>query len=249
MAPWLPPPELIQALPRATRVNRIVGSLFLGAASGFLVIGILILFMESLISHNFARLQAYGLETNGMVITIKDVSDHSRKDKSYAVSYIFTVENQPEQHHYNGSMYINAEQYAYTKIGQTIPVTYDPQHPENSAITSTLNTSWIYPYHKLMLSAELIIPIFGGISTLILAWFYIIYCRQKRLLQWGSIAAAVILDEKEIGNGRSPRTQVTYNFLDKDGQTITGKRDDLPSRKQLGSKGQREYRSRPCGRI
>ena len=55
------------------------------------------------------------------------------------------------------------------------------------------------------------------------------YRRQKRLLEWGEVAAATIVSDSEYNAGRAGRkSAVTYTFADDTGRVVQGKRMGLP---------------------
>lgn len=79
----------------------------------------------------------------------------------------------------------------------------------------------------LLLFTVLIVGLFGGIYILLMAVLLIPYFREKKLLQWGRVAPAVILKEEEI-SGRQPTMTATYQLTDEKGEhAVWGRISDL----------------------
>jgi len=235
------PSELDQPVPRRVKTNiwfklaAIPLSIFPGA-------GLWLLLSTYGVLHDKVILKENGVPIAGQVSDLHTETGRGGR-VYYVVRYQFqsapTPDSQPQNQSGRGN--VSELRYGSLQIGQAVPVLYDPARPTNSGlnIDDSLHTS--DPYGTLVLVMLGIGGVFGGISALLIAVVLFFYFREKKFVQWGQVARAVILKEDEIG-GRRPTMTATYQFTDGQGRTVVGVQKGLPSAKKLDWPGFREAR-------
>jgi hypothetical protein len=241
------PPELNQPFPRRVRTNgwfKVTVVVF----SIFPAVGLLLLGIIYGISHDRAVLRANGAPTMGQVTDLQ--VEHGR-DKSayYRVSYKFQtpIEAQwsalmpnglPNIH--SGSDGVSEGRYRDLQIGQAVPILYDPARPSNSGLNFSDSVNASDDTTVMLLFMVGIVVLFGGIYIVFMAVLLFPLFKERKLVQWGHVARAVIIKEEQIGGGR-PSMTATYQFTDAQGRTVTGVQKNLPSEKKLNWPGFREF--------
>lgn len=236
------PPELNQPLPRRFRINGRIKFLIAFITVQFLGIGVLLLAFVYNVSHDKAVLRESGVATAAQV---NDLQVEHGKNESvyYRVSYQFRPpsmrDGQPGVQSGNGL--VEEDRFRTLQIGQAVPILYDPARPANSGLNfdDTLHRS--DPYAMMPLMMAIIGSLFGGVYIVLMAVMLFPYLKEKKLVQWGHVARAVIVREEEIGGGQATMT-ATYQFTDGQGRTITGIQKNLPSARKLHWPGFREFR-------
>jgi Protein of unknown function (DUF3592) len=235
------PPELNQPLPRPVRWTVNFKSFVTVLTVLFLFPLLALLGSFYGISHNRAVLRANGVPVVGQITDLK--VERGKSTDSYRVGYQFQPSAMPTGRHrfQTSDDYVSEARYRTLQVGQAVPILYEPTRPGNSGLhfDDSVNTS---DDSAMMLPMTvLIVGLFGGIYSLLMAILLIPSFRKKKLLQWGRVAPAVILKEEEI-SGRPPTMTATYQFTDEGGQTVVGIQKNLPSAKKLDWPGFRVAR-------
>jgi hypothetical protein len=233
------PPELDQPVPRRVKTNiwfklmAVLLLIFPGA-------GLLMLAVIYGAFHEKAMLKA-----NGVPITaqITDLHIESGASKYYFARYRFQALAMPDgqPHIQSGEGQVSESQYHSLQVGQAVPVLYDPAHPANSGINIDDSLHKSDPYATMPLLMTTVVGLFGGVFALLMAGLLFLYFREKKFVQWGRFAPAILLKEEEIG-GLHPRMTATYQFTDAQGRTLVCVQKNLPSVKKLDWPGFREFR-------
>ena len=225
--------ELQQPLPRHVREDpawrmllALVAAVFWGPAG-------LILFLLFLDSHSIAHLKATGKDTVAVVTSMR--SDQIRsKERQYNLGYIFVPQTRTSlSRSYTGNASLSASEFSALTVGDTLAVTYDPGSPSNSRLRSELDGGWAHPYARFFRVAEVTLLVLVLSTALSAAYVRRQYVWERRLVQWGSLAPAIIVAERDVIIAKTRRTRVTYQFRDTSGLLVTGTRSDLPSQKEL----------------
>jgi hypothetical protein len=201
-------------------------------------VGLLLLGLLHGISHDRAVLRASGVPIVGQVTDLQ--IEHGRSDVSYRVGYGFQPSpGRPDIR--SGNDHVSEARYRRLQVGQAVPILYEPARPGNSGLNfdDSVNTS--DDSKMMLLFAVLIIGLFGGLYIVLMAVLLFPYFKEKKLVQWGHAARAIILKEEEISGSR-PTMTATYRFTDGQGRTLTGVQKNLPSVKKLNWPGFREFR-------
>jgi Protein of unknown function (DUF3592) len=234
------PVELNQPLPRrvtsTSSFKAVVAVLAMFPCVGFLMLGTMYA-----IHHNRATLRANGVLVVGEITGLR--MERSKSTYSYRVSYQFTPSSTSDGRQVAeiGEDGVSEARYRTLQVGQVAPLLYEPARPSNSGLNfdDSVNTS--DDSAMMLLFAVFIVGLFGGFYALFMTVLLLPYFKEKKLLQWGRVARAVILKEEEI-DGRFPTMTATYQFTDEKCQRVTGIQKGLPSVKKFGWPRFREVR-------
>ncbi len=215
------PVELAQPLPRRVQIDRTCKVLIILATSFFWGIVGLLLLIAFLGCQSVAHLKATGVDTVA-VITKTEVSVPPKGGGHvYIASYIFVPQTSTNlSGSYVSQASLSASALSALAVGDTVIVTYDPESPSYSRLKAELDVRWAHPYASFFLVAEAVVPTLGFLTAVSLLYARRHYFQQRRLVQWGSVASAVITAEREVRGGKVDRTQVTYEFRDQDGKLV-----------------------------
>jgi hypothetical protein len=198
-------------------------------------VGLVLLGTTYGVSHDKAVLKDKGVPIMAEVTDLR--VEHGRSGVFYHVGYQF--QPPPETHAYRGNGGVGEYRYSRLRIGDAVPVLYEPGRPSNSGLNfdSTLRTS--DPYEMMLPMTAGLVAMFGGIYAVLMGVMFFFYSREKELLQWGRAAPALIIKQEQVG-GRRPSMTATYQFTDAQGRLVTGIQKGLPSEKKLDWPGFRE---------
>jgi hypothetical protein len=225
------PPELAQPLPRRVRSTAWLWG-FVALLTVFLV-GPCLLFLGVIYSvhHDRSILRAGGVPTSGEITDLK--IERSKNSYSYRASYRFQhPSGGADQRFQTGFDFVSEAHYRYLQVGEIVPILYEPNRPGNSGLKFDDSVRTSDDSKSTLLLTLCIVGLFGGIYVLFVAVLIIPYIREKKLLQWGSVASAIVLSEEEI-SGRYPTMTATYQFTDDHGRSVVGIQKNLPSAKKL----------------
>jgi hypothetical protein len=221
-------PELNQPLPRQTAVGAdaiIIGALLV---SVFVILMYLAVVRDLIDGRDKEILRSRGVATQG---TIETLRPPGRKGTIYRVDYLFTSPaGSAPPSEIEGTSAVSHAEYSSLTYRQSVPILYDPQNIERSSLNlnDAIHTS--DPYQTLWdrsLWYGLVLVLGFGAST---GMGISRYRREKRLMTWGSIAQARIVDEQEYAVRHGRQMVVTYEFTDAQGNKITGTQRNLPTR-------------------
>ncbi len=233
------PPELAQPLPRRVRAT--------GALKGFialftvLLLGTCLFLLGTIYSfhHNRSILRTSGAPIEGQITALE--IERGKNSDSYRVSYRFQPPSGgADQRVQTGVDVVSEARYRSLHVDEIVPILYERNRPGNSGLKFDDSGNTSDDSTPMLLMALFIVGLFGGLSVLFAAILIVPYLKQKKLLQWGDVAFATILSEKE--NGRRPTTTVTYQFTDEKGRSFVGGVQNFPSAKRLGWPGVRKAR-------
>jgi hypothetical protein len=193
------------------------------------------------VSHDKAVLRDDGVPVAAQVTDLH-VEHGKNKSVQYRVGYQFQASprtGDPPQT-YQGDGGVGGYRYDHLRIGDAVPVLYEPGRPSNSGLNfdDTLHKS--DPYEMMPPTVAIVVVAFGGVYALMMSFVLVSYFREKNPLQWGSAAPAVIIKEEQV-RGRRPSMTATYQFTDAQGRLVTGLQKGLPSAKKLDWPGFREF--------
>ncbi|MDB5396937.1 MAG: hypothetical protein JWM91_4443 [Rhodospirillales bacterium] len=225
----MPPYALRQPVPRQTKT---AGS-FVVILAFFAII--LIFFVVQIVQtfetiHEVEVFKAKGTKIDGLATNLHTVDYNRRggRDTSFYVDYSY----QPTAPKIAGSRSVTYRRTAqiadrdYRKlhVNQTISVIYDPNLPSESRLA--FEQSWITlddPENMPGKSSYLVFGFPAACIVVMLFWFVIRHLKERKLLTWGEVAAATIIDKQESHGRWGPSVDVIYRFIDADGETIVGK--------------------------
>ncbi|HZB91560.1 MAG TPA: DUF3592 domain-containing protein [Stellaceae bacterium] len=166
-------------------------------------------------------LKTRGVTTEGRVVNL-----HMSYGKRtyYYVDYRFTPLLSPgaEPSTREIDELVGEADYGMLRIGDAVPVIYDPVDLDRSALNFRDRVHKGDPFAIMpfiLWSEFFVIGISCGIP-LILSFRR--YYKEKNLVRWGCAAPATITGEKETGVGRRRALRVTYTFTDAHGRTVQG---------------------------
>lgn len=227
------PAELVQPLPRYVQADGTCKVMIILATSFFWTVAGLVLLMLFLGSHSVARLKATGVNTVAVITNTKVSVPPRGGGHVYIASYIFVPQTKTNlSGSYIGQASLSASAFSALAAGDTVVVTYDPHSPSYSKLKSELDVRWAHPYAIFFLAVEAVVPALGFLTAATLLYARRQYLWQRKLVQWGSVASAVITSEREVNSGRVRKARVTYEFCDQDGKLVTGQRSGLPTKKE-----------------
>ena len=224
---WVPPLPLRQPPPRRPRPSGI----FMIQVVLFSLVMLLPLreITRTLLDiRSLNAIKESGAPTTG---TISDLyyNTHHGRGGSYNLYYVDYIYHQPQSDfvhstkNYLRTAQISVEEYQNMRIHETVPVIYDPKHPDDSRLAferapGTFGDPPDAPGRSIYIAFGIVAAVLAIIPIMLIRD----YLRIKWLLTWGLAAQATIVDTEEKV-GRSGRyLNVTFQFVDADGQTILG---------------------------
>ncbi len=223
MAAWTLPAELDQPLPRMVKRKRSFTFLLVFQVGMFALLLLLPAGMAATSYFKAQTLKERGVRAAGTVAKLYTTS--GKNSHYYNVVYSYPILPKPI---YSATDQTSFQTFQDLHVGDAIPVAYDPQYPPRSALN--FNDIVFTRDNARPLTIEL--AIFLPISLFLLAVPLLLlqqYRRQKRLLEWGKVAAATVVSDSEYNAGRAGRkSAVTYTFTDEAGSAVQGKRTGLP---------------------
>jgi hypothetical protein len=225
------PRELNQPLPRRARPTGMFKFLIGSFTVMFPGMGLVILCLMLAGVHRAAVLKANGVPIEAVVTDL-----HVERHKSslvYLVGYRFQASSLPNGRLYNFSNHrgVSEDRYGTLQVGQVVPILYERGRPENSDLNFDDSLLTSDPYRRLPILVLIACGTFGGIYAVVMAFMLFTYFRDKKLVQWGRAARAVIVKQDEV-YGRYLSMTATYQFTDDRGRTITGVQKDMPTKRR-----------------
>jgi hypothetical protein len=169
--------------------------------------------------YKMSVLKTRGVPAEGHITYLHSELVHSKSGdhEVFHADYTFSPDPTPGSQTvpYADTSIVNASEYGHLRVGQTVPVIYDPSKQDRSAINVGDRVHTQDPMAAMRLLAKFMLPLFGGMSGLGLVFMLVGYYREKKLLMWGNVAAATITEEKEYSAGKSGMAMAaTYQFKD-----------------------------------
>jgi Protein of unknown function (DUF3592) len=178
-------------------------------------------------AHKIQILKDWGIDT---AATVTDLYIGKRKGQGYTVEYRYTSDSSNTAR--INRVAVTKDIYNRLQIGVQIPVTYDPRDSnlsrlnfsnsihQDDAILSAIDSDRSV---NLILGALLLFII--GVDVFIFRQFL----TEKRLLQWGAVAPAIILGEEEYKTINNRRfSKVRYSFSDTHASVAEGVNKYVP---------------------
>jgi hypothetical protein len=131
---------------------------------------------------------------------------------------------------YHDKEMTNFERYTKLRIGDSIPIVYDPLSPSRSDLNFEDKIHTTDPFANIFPLDIFPLGLFIIIWIILMFIFFPIYYKQKNLVKRGRVAAATIIDEKEVRSQFGVAATLTYRFTDTDGKIVQGIRQRLPSK-------------------
>jgi hypothetical protein len=121
-----------------------------------------------------------------------------------------------------------------------VPVLYEPGRPSNSGLNFDDALHTVDPYGMMLPAMAIVGGLLGGVYAVVMSVLFVPYYKEKKLLQWGTAAPAVIIRQEQVG-GRYPTMTATYRFTDAQSRLVTGIQRNLPAEKKLDWPGFRDF--------
>jgi hypothetical protein len=226
MNSWTPPAELGTTLPRRAKMamGYIIGfTIILGLSIPVMILLFAVYFSQF---ENIKHLQERGVKITGEVID-KRITP-VKHGKVYHIDYQFNVQGD-SNHDQSGSGMVSDVIYGLIKIGYRVPVVYDPMRPDRSVlnIDNSLDHIDSFDTFRALFILVFIVTIPAAIA-MILLWFS--YRKEKRLVEWGTVASAEVLGEREVRSRNGRVSTLTYQFRDHSGNLIQSERKYVPTK-------------------
>jgi hypothetical protein len=224
METWSLPSELDQRLPRRVRLRTSYKLAFPCIAAIFLVPPPLLICRAVQSSIEVKHLEQYGTRYLGHVT--KKYTEQKPKYSLYYVDYRFSP---TPGNIFSFERSVPKSVYDALALDEPVTVVYDPRS-HISALDLVLRTTWSDPEGGARKMIEIVVVMFGGISTLIFSFFAPLVVREWHLIRWGQVAQATILSQRRHAvGGATFKLTATYQFLDSQGHNVRGDRKDLPT--------------------
>ena len=235
MAKWLELDNLAQPLPRCLRIKAMPTFFAALLPIALLVTGAAIIFMVFQVCAKIAALQTTGASAEGIITNLQ--AQTSRGGTTYLTRYEFRPRNTPDigrsvQH---AESPVTASDFSTLRVGSPVTVRFQPSRPETSELQMTLQTIWADPWERFQSVSHIVIGVSGSTSLFCLLLVGRMWLKERRLLTWGTAAPARVIAEKEVQGRNGTTLTVTYEFEDRPGHIIRGKRAGLPTRDKLTS--------------
>ncbi|HEU0117718.1 MAG TPA: DUF3592 domain-containing protein [Alphaproteobacteria bacterium] len=232
MTGWKAPLELDGGLPRQVKATGSFWFVLLVITLSFLPVFYVFVSTGYGKVYKLEILKERGVTVHGAVANLRIQS--SKNGPLYYVDYQY----KPADMVYSEGSNITGDVFKTLHIGQTITVIYDPldqtrSFPNAGDLERSLDAAK-KTWHMLVV---FMFPLFGTFFVGAELFAFWTFSKQKKLLSYGMAAQATITGERQVNRGRSGVfTEVTYQFQDDSGNTVEGKRSDLP-RQKLRDKG------------
>jgi len=196
------------------------GKIAIGGMIGFVTfIALLFLLVVFVQGRKFNGLHTRGVMTEGTVTAITT-------GKGQVIQYRYETPPVPgsQSPHQTGQWSVSATTAHFIGVGDRVRVVYDAAAPWNSSLMldggpERLDSSGGY------LAVGLLAVLAMGAPVL---YVRLRFGWERRLLRFGAVAPAEIVSERPHRYKRSPICSISYQFVDAEGETITGNRDGLP---------------------
>ena len=223
MADWTLPAELDQPLPRMVKRRRSFTVLLIFQIGIFALMPLVLAGTPAFSYFKAQTLKERGTRADGTVTKLYTTT--GKNSTFYNVVYSYPISPKPS---YSATDQTNVRYFNELHVGDAIPVAYDPAYPTRSALN--FNDIVFTRDNARLLFIQLAITLPVSIFLLVMPLLQLYQYRgQKRLLEWGKVAAATIVSDSEYNAGRAGRkSAVTYTFTDDTGVAIQGKRAGLP---------------------
>jgi hypothetical protein len=222
------PVVLNQPLPRRTQATylvRLPATILAAVFVGLVLVATLPIYSRF---HRLETLKHEGISTDGEITDL--TQEHGRNDSiSYRVDYRFFAapSSGGSQTAHQAKEYVDVDTYRWLFIGRTVAVVYAPLDAEQSALNIGNVIRTTNNYVGALKVYAIMFAICAGLYVVMIPFTLGPYLREKKLLRWGKIAPAEIVEDYEERSGRMPLSRVTYRFRDGTGNTVQGIRDGL----------------------
>lgn len=235
------PVELSQPIPRLARAKR--SFLFVAFYIALIIIaGVLYpLNIAYRISNDQAELKKHGVAIDAQITQL--YIEYGKRNEYYKVTYRYipTPHNKQDSTPQVNTRQTSKDQYMKLKIGQHVPILYDPARPSLSDLNFHDEIHRSNPYTTMLIAGAIVgIPL-GGMLIWLIGKMIMLYLRVKHLVQWGHAAPATIIKTEIIKKGRISTTSITFQFVDENGNTVQGIEKNLPSEGRPGYEKIRKY--------
>jgi len=212
---WVMPPELDVPLPRSARTRVSVKVAAYIISFTFLALCALIFYMVVSISSVRERLRDYGLPSDGIVVKMPDT--HRPRENNIVYKFVAKIDGDRTKYIQNEAR-ISPDDWGRLYVGNHIPIVYDPSDPHTSIIDFN-NELWVESPRKegefvAYIAISLILSVWGVCALVA----NIACAKDKRLLQWGDVVAATIVESKQYRVRGGKSVIVYYVFIDRSGK-------------------------------
>jgi hypothetical protein len=203
--------------------KRVLTLVLASQVGGFLLALVIIVGMPVYGYYKAQTLKERGVRADATVTKL--YTSTGKNSTYYNVAYSYPVSPKSI---YSATDQTNIQYFNTMRVGDVIPVAYDPDLPTRSSLN----------FDDMVFMRDNARPLYGAlaitlpITLLLLVGPLVIllqYRGQKRLLEWGKVTGATIISDSEYNAGRAGRkSRVTYTFTDDAGVAVQGKRTGLP---------------------
>jgi hypothetical protein len=217
------PDELKQPIPRLVKTSGAFKWMTILMTISFPGMGLFILLMTYNISHDEDILKRTGVAAEAQVTNLN--IEHGKGSRIYyKVSYRFIDNNNQKISGFN-TQQTSEENYDNLKLGQEVPILYDPAHPSRSDLNFNDRIHTSNPYQLMPFMIKLTVILFGGCYAFIMFFMAFPYLKQKNLVRTGVAVPALILKEEP---GYKGTNTVTYGFKTLQGEKLEGIQKNIP---------------------
>ena len=226
---WVPPKELAHPIPRPcvpTAKYYVWRLYFIFSGVALIVVYALIFVCVFGKLSAMKSLQESGVPVDGTVISSVEYAGRATSKGStpahFVVEYSYEVEENAQSatkknlYHGSGQWKRSSHSAAQVAPGKTAPVVYDPAEPQRSMLVGDLD---LEDYGIIRAFGVFIVVLSIAGSAFFVMLLHRGFLRGRRLLMWGQVARATLLDIKQAGR-RQNAWMATYVFRDNRGALV-----------------------------
>ena len=215
---WTPPAELVQPTPRLTVRTEAHRQRMLLALALCLLPLVGVASLSAWTSYRMGELRQQGKIAPAIVERLYKTTRQGRITDH--VSYVYRL---ADGQAYLASIPIWPKAYQRLYSGEHVRAVYLPSDETFSTLGLVLRIAWAHPWQRFYLTVRPLFVLFLLLLFFVLGCNDWVYRRERRLLETGSVAPALIKAVKEVrGRYGGRKWRISYEYQLADGDRVSG---------------------------